>query len=190
MKHFEIYKGKVRRELPEGVEPKKGFKVGSYADPEPKYNKLEQYIEWVQEYDSVKKQVHLSWKVHPRNEQKIFERKKDIVKQRIEEGFQAQLRFEIEYQGNTFGASQITLEAMHSAYILAVSYASYFCNWKSDTGFVTLNADQIKELYRMIQERIFAVYKKKDDLLDQVEAATSETIDDLYFARTDYYEVL
>lgn len=188
MRYFEIYKGKVRRELSLEMAPTKGFKVGSYQDPDPKYNKLEQYVEWIQEYDPIKKLVHLTWKVHPRNEQKIFEAKKQIVETRIEEGLQNHLNSTIEYNGYTFSATQKTLEAMHSAYLVAISDSTYFCNWKADEGFITLNATQVIDVYRIIQERTFAIHKKRDDLLDALNIATIETIDELYYARNDLYE--
>lgn len=60
------------------------------------------------------------------------------------------------------------------AALQAIEDSTYSCQWKTEGGFVTLVADEIKAVARAVRAHVQACFDKEAVLIAQVEAVTTE----------------
>lgn len=94
----------------------------------------------------------------------------------------AQARYNAEIAGVTINGLKIKTDRESQAMITgaalqAIEDSTYSCQWKTEGGFVTLVADEIKAVATAVRAHVQACFDKEAVLIAQVEAAT--TIEEL-----------
>ncbi len=63
--------------------------------------------------------------------------------------------------------------AMFNIALIAMQDPTYTCKWKTQDGFITLNASQILEIASMIRAHVQACFDKESLLYEQIDACTT-----------------
>ena len=96
----------------------------------------------------------------------LVERKKAAI---------AQARYEAEIAGvNGIRTDRESRFIMTGMALKAMSDPDYTCRWKGIDGFVTLTAPQIIAVSDAIRAYVQGCFDKEDELLAQIEAATTQ----------------
>ena len=88
-------------------------------------------------------------------------------------------RYIAEYSGVEFNGVKILTDlksqvAISGAVLQATMDPSYTCRWKSENGFIELNANLILAIGTAVREYIQNCFNKEADLIELINAATTE----------------
>lgn len=91
----------------------------------------------------------------------------------------AQARYNAEIAGITINGVSIKTDResqglITGAALQAIEDSTYSCQWKTEGGFVTLVADEIKAVAKAVRAHVQACFDKEAVLIAQVEAVTTE----------------
>lgn len=94
----------------------------------------------------------------------------------------AQARYNAEIAGVTINGVSIKTDRESQAMITgaalqAIDDPTYSCQWKTEAGFVSLTAEQIKGVAVAVRQHVQACFDREAGLIEQIEAAT--TIEEL-----------